>query len=289
MHRTETTSLGSADEYRRRSYRNWQSAAAGWEREREAVQAALAPLTDWMLERLAAQPGQTLLELGAGTGETGLLAARLVDPGGRVILTDRSTAMLEAAERRARELGLSNVELRALDMEAIDLPEAAVDGVLCRLALMLVPDTTAALAGIRRVLRPGGRLIATVWDAVERNPWAPALWEVVERMTDLPPARPGGPGMFSLGDAGGIEALLADAGFREIAVERIAIEWRYDDFESYWRTQSSLNGSLSQLLPTLPQEERDLLADAVRKAVERFRGPEGYRAPGSALGISASA
>lgn len=289
MHRTETTSLGSADEYRRRSYRNWQSAAAGWEREREAVQAALAPLTDWMLERLAAQPGQTLLELGAGTGETGLLAARLVDPGGRVILTDRSTAMLEAAERRARELGLSNVELRALDMEAIDLPEAAVDGVLCRLALMLVPDTTAALAGIRRVLRPGGRLIATVWDAVERNPWAPALWEVVERMTDLPPARPGGPGMFSLGDAGRIEALLADAGFREIAVERIAIEWRYDDFESYWRTQSSLNGSLSQLLPTLPQEERDLLADAVRKAVERFRSPEGYRAPGSALGISASA
>ena len=289
MHRTETTSLGSADEYRRRSYRNWQSAAAGWEREREAVQAALAPLTDWMLERLAAQPGQTILELGAGTGETGLLAARLVDPGGRVILTDRSTAMLEAAERRARELGLSNVELRALDMEAIDLPEAAVDGVLCRLALMLVPDTTAALAGIRRVLRPGGRLIATVWDAVERNPWAPALWEVVERMTDLPPARPGGPGMFSLGDAGGIEALLADAGFREIAVERIAIEWRYDDFESYWRTQSSLNGSLSQLLPTLPQEERDLLADAVRKAVERFRSPEGYRAPGSALGISASA
>ena len=289
MHRTETTSLGSADEYRRRSYRNWQSAAAGWEREREAVQAALAPLTDWMLERLAAQPGQTILELGAGTGETGLLAARLVDPGGRVILTDRSTAMLEAAERRARELGLSNVELRALDMEAIDLPEAAVDGVLCRLALMLVPDTAAALAGIRRVLRPGGRLIATVWDAVERNPWAPALWEVIERMTDLPPARPGGPGMFSLGDAGGIEALLADAGFREIAVERIAIEWRYDDFESYWRTQSSLNGSLSQLLPTLPQEERDLLADAVRKAVERFRGPEGYRAPGSALGISASA
>ena len=289
MHRTETTSLGSADEYRRRSYRNWQSAAAGWEREREAVQAALAPLTDWMLERLAAQPGQTLLELGAGTGETGLLAARLVDPGGRVILTDRSTAMLEAAERRARELGLSNVELRALDMEAIDLPEAAVDGVLCRLALMLVPDTAAALAGIRRVLRPGGRLIATVWDAVERNPWAPALWEVVERMTDLPPARPGGPGMFSLGDAGRIEALLADAGFREIAVEPIAIEWRYDDFESYWRTQSSLNGSLSQLLPTLAQEERDLLADAVRKAVERFRSPEGYRAPGSALGISASA
>src|SRR6476659_9569339 len=108
-------------------------------------------------------------------------------------------------------------------------------------------------------------------------------------MTDLPPARPGGPGMFSRGNAGGIEALLADAGFLESAVDRIAVAWRYADFQSYWRTQSSLNGSLPQLLPTLPQEERDLLADAVRKAVERFRSPEGYRAPGSALGISASA
>jgi ubiquinone/menaquinone biosynthesis C-methylase UbiE len=287
MHRTETTSLGSADEYRRRSYRNWQTAAAGWEREREAVQAALGPLTEWMLARLAPHPGQTILELGAGTGETGLLAAGLVRPGGSVILTDRSTAMLEAAGRRAAELNLENVELRVLDMESIDLPDASVDGALCRLALMLVPDTAAALAGIRRVLRPGGRLVATVWDAVERNPWAPALWEVVERMTELPPARPGGPGMFSLGDADRLRALLAGAGFREVAVEAIPVEWRYADFESYWRTQSSLNGSLSQLLPTLQQEERDRIADAVRAAVERFREGDGYRAPGSALGIAA--
>jgi SAM-dependent methyltransferase len=289
MHRTETTSHGDADEYRRRSYRNWQSAAAGWEREREAVQSALAPLSDWMLAALGPVPGQTLLELGAGTGETGLLAAQRVGPSGRVVVTDRSTAMLEAAQRRAAELGLANVQLRVLDMEAIDLPDASVDGALSRLALMLVPDTAAALAGIHRVLRPGGRLVATVWDAVERNPWAPALWEVVESMTDVPPARPGGPGMFSLGNAGRLDSLLSVAGFGEIAVERIPVEWRYADFDSYWRTQSSLNGSLSQLLPTLAPDERERLAGAVRRAVERFRDGEGYRAPGSALGIAARA
>lgn len=253
------------------------------------MQAALEPVTDWMLARLEPRPGQTLLELGAGTGETGLLAAELVKPDGRVILTDRSTAMLDAAGRRAAELGLSNVELRAVDMEAIDLPDAAVDGVLSRLALMLLPDPAAALAGMRRVLRPGGRVALAVWDAVEQNPWAPALWEAVERMTDLPPARPGGPGMFALGDAGALEALLSGAGFRDIVVEPIAVEWRYPDFETYWRTQSSLNGSLAQLLPTLPEKERDRLAEAVRGAVERFRTGDGYRASGSALGASAIA
>ena len=89
-----------------------------------------------------------------------------------------------------------------LDIEAIDLPDAAVDGVISRMVLMLVPDIAAALGEIHRVLRPGARLAAAVWDTVERNPWAPVLWDVIERMTDIPQARPGGPGMFTLADRG---------------------------------------------------------------------------------------
>ena len=288
MHGMETTSPGDADEYRRRSYRNWQHAAAGWEREREALQAAMGPLTDWMIERLAPEPGQTILELGAGTAETGLLAAGRVSPGGRVIVSDRSTEMLSAAERRAAELDLTNVELRVLDIEAIDLADAAVDGVISRMVLMLVPDIAAALGEIHRVLRPGARLSAAVWDTVERNPWAPVLWDVIERMTDIPQARPGGPGMFTLADAGRLRSLLEAAGFGEIHIESIPVAWSYPDFETYWRTQSSLNGAITRLLPTLPEADRRRLADAVQEAVEPFRTGSGYSAPGSALGIVAA-
>ena len=109
MHRTETTSRGDADEYRRRSYRNWQSAAAGWEREREAVQAALGPLTDWMLARLSPEPGQTLLELGAGTAEAGLARPRVA---GRACDRERPVERHgRRGGRRAAELGLPNVEI----------------------------------------------------------------------------------------------------------------------------------------------------------------------------------
>ena len=130
-----------------------------------------------------------------------------------------------------------------------------------------------------------------MWDTVDRNPWAPALWEVLERMTDLPPARPGGPGMFSLAEAGRLSALLAGAGFGDIHIEGIPVAWRYPDFETYWRTQSALNGALTQLLPTLPDAERDRL-DRPRRARGRRAASareDGYGAPGSALGVVATA
>ena len=253
------------------------------------MQAALGPLTDWMLAHLAAQPGQTVLELGAGTAETGLAAARLVSPGGRVIVSDRSSAMVAAAVRRAAELGLSNVEMRVIDIEAIDLPDAAVDGVLCRLALMLVPDPAVALAEIHRVVRPGGRLAATVWDTVDRNPWAPALWEVLERMTNLPPARPGGPGMFSLAEAGRLQRApcrrrvrrhprrgdpgrLEVSGLRDVLADAVGAERRAHPAPADARRTTSATGWRQPL----------------RDAVERFRTEDGYAAPGSALGVVAT-
>ena len=123
-----------------------------------------------------------MLELAAGLGETGMLAAELIAPLGGVIISDQSEAMLEGARARAAELELSNVEFQALNAEWIDLPLASVDAVLCRWGYMLMADPRAALTETRRVLRPHGRLALAVWDAIEHNPWArlPGL-ELAER------------------------------------------------------------------------------------------------------------
>jgi SAM-dependent methyltransferase len=288
MHSEDATSAAEDAEYRRRSTENWEHAAVGWIAERERMRERMTPVTDWLVDHLALRPGITVLELAAGPGDVGIRVAESLAGQGKVIVSDREAAMVEAAGRWAEERGVQGVETRVLDAESVDLPDASVDRVVCRFAYMLVPDRAVAFGETRRVMRPGGRLAFSVWAARERNEWATALWDVLESSTPLPPARPGGPGMFSLAEHRVVEELLAGAGLEPLAMEEIPVAWTYPDFTTYWRSATAVNGGLARLLPTLSDAERDRLAAAVRAAIERFRDGEGYRLPGLALGVAAS-
>ncbi len=289
MHDREATSRVAADEYRRRSALNWERAAAGWESESHRVRAMGRPITDWLIANLDLAPGTTVLELASGPGDVGLAVAAALGSDGTVILSDRARAMVDAAGRAAAAAGLANVELRVLDAESLDLADACVERVVCRFAYMLVADRAAAFRETRRVLRPGGRLAFAVWASAAENAWATTLWDVLEGMTDLPPTPPGGPGMFALADPAEIGAHLAAAGLALRTIEPIPVAWTYPDFDEYWRAQSSLNGGLTRLLPTLDEPQRAALVDAVRAAVEPFRSDSGYRLTGVALGVAADA
>src|SRR5580704_14753451 len=100
----------------------WESAAQGWGNRADRVRAWGMPVSVAMIDALALQPGQRVLELAAGPGDTGFMAAELVAPGGTLICSDGAEAMLEVARQRAAAQGISNVEFRLLDLEWIDLP-----------------------------------------------------------------------------------------------------------------------------------------------------------------------
>src|SRR5438552_7776904 len=189
------------DQVRRAALVEWEAMAPGWERRREYLREFSQGVTDWMVAQLDPQPGQTILELGAGTGETGFAAARLVGDSGRLISTDLPTGMVEVAKRRAKELGVANAEFRVVDAEHIDLEDGSVDGILCRWAYMLMPDPPAALAESRRVLRPGGRLALAVMGGPAQNPWATSVAKSIVGLGLVPPIDPrAAGGVFSLAD-----------------------------------------------------------------------------------------
>ena len=238
----------SHQDYRRTSYETWEAMAPGWERRRAQLEDAMTPVRTWLISQLAPQPGDTVLELGAGPGDTGFAAAVLVGEAGRLISSDFSPEMVEVARRRGAELGLENVDYRVIDAERIDLDVASVDGVLCQSAFMLVADPAAALSETRRVLRPGGRLSMSVWGAPERNPWASIGGRILVERGLLPPPEPGAPGVFSMANEERTRALLGDAGFTDVHTDEVPIRFAFSDVDDYERWVSDLSGSFATVL-----------------------------------------
>jgi len=279
-----------ANAHRDESLQGWEEAAAGWVRSQEAIRDFGAPVSHWMIDAVAPQPGQRVLELAAGLGETGLLAAELVAPVGGAIISDQAEAMLAGARERAAQLGLANIEFQVINAEWIDLPVASVDVVLCRWGYMLMADPGAALRDARRVLRSGGRIALAVWDNIEHNPWAalPGI-ELRERGLIAPPA-PGTPGPFALGRAEGVYELLEQAGFAEVNVESLELHRRHASFEQFWETTLDLSRAFHDAVLERPQEEIDEIEAAVRARIAAYEMPDGMLdIPARTLVASASA
>ncbi|HSS56685.1 MAG TPA: methyltransferase domain-containing protein, partial [Solirubrobacteraceae bacterium] len=212
----------------------WDSMAAGWKATRANFQRSMEPVSQWLVEAIHPQPGHSVLELAAGLGDTGLLAAQRVAPGGSVLLTDGSDKMVEVAREHAEEVGATNVELRTMQAEWIDLPTASVDGVLCRFGYMLLVDPEAALRETRRVLKSGGRVALAVWDDLERNPWMKVLREALVARGLAPTTVPEGPGPFALGSQDAVADLLATAGFEDVEVQALDLVVGAESLDTWW-------------------------------------------------------
>src|ERR1700754_4681519 len=153
----------------------WSSAAPSWGEHADFVDERGAVVGQAMLAAADIRPGDDVLELGCGPGGVGFSAAEVVGADGQVVLSDVAPEMTAIAAERAARRGLRNVVIRELDMEHLDLPDASYDKVLCREALMLVADPTAAAREALRVLRPPGRAVFAVWGKHAANPWLSAL------------------------------------------------------------------------------------------------------------------
>ena len=273
--------------YRQTSLQTWDEMASGWEDRREWILGLTGAINEWLVGQVDPQPGQSILDVAAGTGDLGFLAAERMGEDGKLLCTDFSSEMLEAARRNGERRGLSNVEYRTLDAERMDLDDDSVDGVLCRWGYMLMADPAAALKETRRVLRDGGKLAFAVWQTPDRNPWAAIPGMTLVQRGHTPPPEPGAPGIFAMGDAARVTELVTGAGFGEPRLEELTFEWHYAG-DDLWDTLNRLAGPLAAVIKELSEEEQQATRAAIEDGMQQYRQNGELVVPAACWGVVAS-
>jgi SAM-dependent methyltransferase len=267
--------MAGAPESRQESRERWAGSATGWEERADLLRAATMPVSTWLVDAIAPQPGHTVLDLAAGPGDTGFLAAELIEPGGTLICSDLVPEMLSVAQRRAEQLGLRNVRFRQINAETIDQPAASLDGVLCRWGYMLMADPEAALRETRRVLKPDGRLALAAWTDPDDNPWTTLAPRELIKRGRMERADPDEPGQFFWRDRDRIADQLEAAGFVDYEIEAVEFEFRYPSVEEWWDIGRDFALRLRQAAATLTAQETEEVLEALREAAAPWTAEDG--------------
>lgn len=264
-----------AQELDRRQRELWRRGAQGWERRQASLREKTAPVSQWLVDAINPQPGERVLELAAGPGETGFIAAQRIGPEGRLLCTDQAPEMIEVARRRASELGLTNVDFAVIDAQELELEPRSFDAALCRWGYMLMGDPNEAMRRTRVALRGEGRLAMATWDRPDRNLWmaAPAMALVGQGV--IPPPDPADPSPFALPDPVDVEGRLRSAGFSSVRTDRLEFSQRYPSFDEYWAETLDCGAPVAAAVAGLQAARVDALQTATRQALSQFTTDDG--------------
>lgn len=265
----------------------WDSLSPGWEDQREYLLEMSRPVHAWLVDKLDLKDGETLLELAAGPGDTGFLAAPRLGATGRLVSTDIAPAMVEVARRRAQELGITNAQFEVVDAQAMQFPDASFDAAICRWGYMLMPDPATALTETRRVLKPGGRLTVAVFTGAPENPWASVPARLMVEQGHIAPPAPGTPGIMALADRDRLESIVRSAGFTNVTIETVSFAWRFPNLADYWSFLVDIT-ALGPTITAFSDAARDEFRAALAPLLDPFRDGEHVNLPACCWMVLAS-
>ena len=246
-----------------------------WVSQQAAISDVFTSVTSVSLDAVAAKPGEHVIDIGCGTGDTLLAFAKIVGPSGSVLGVDVSVPMLGFAKHRAAEAGLGNVTCALADATSYAFEPRWADLVYSRFGVMFFDDPTKAFTNIRSGMKAGGRLVFVCFRSMPESPWFRVPIEAARpHVPPQPPVDPMAPGMFSLAREERLRGILTGAGFREMALKAIDVPIHGKD-----TTQSmafiTQAGPLPALLENASDEQRTRATEAVRNALAANIGADG--------------
>jgi ubiquinone/menaquinone biosynthesis C-methylase UbiE len=244
----------------------WNKSSVGWKKWDSMFMAFLRPMTDAMIAMMNIADDAHILDVATGTGEPGLTIASMLKTG-KVTATDLSEKMLEVASENAVNRGIANFETVGCDVSSLPFENETFNAVSCRLGFMLFPDMELALQEMMRVLKTGGRLVAAVWSAPEKNFWvANSMPTMISRLQLNPPA-PGAPGIWRCSHPGLMADLFRKAGLKDVREKEVTGKLLCGTIETYWNfiTETSSPVAFFKADETLKQEIKEEVVGRVKE------------------------
>ena len=247
-----------------------------WATLRQDIDPVVAVFGEAALKVAAPQPGERVLDIGCGCGDTTIAIARIVGDRGAILGVDVSQPMLDVAQESAREARLRQLEFRNSDASIAELP-AANDLLFSRFGVMFFANPTAAFAHMRASLKARARCVFVCWRAPRDNAWAMTPLAAARAAMGVapPPADPNAPGPFAFADDTRVRAILEDAGFADIVFTR------HDAPVVYGRTPRAAAeralrvGPASRFARDMGDAHRPRILDAVEQAFAQLAAPDG--------------
>ncbi|HTI84758.1 MAG TPA: methyltransferase domain-containing protein [Acetobacteraceae bacterium] len=257
----------------------WKAASDGWARWAARTSDYLIPMTEKMLNLAAVAPGCRVLDIGCGSGEQTVIAARRVGETGHVFAIDIAAPMVAATEKNVAAAGLRNVTTRVCPADALPDEAESFDAAISRLVLMLVPDPVAVASAVLAVLRPGGAFAAIVPGDPAKTGFAAVTLDIL--------ARHGGktnwedkPGSIrSLADLGRLESVFRDAGFIDVQTMSVPAVLRLESASMMTTVIRDGYAAFTALIADIPQSKQDAAWKDVGQALKRFEGKDGFAGP----------
>jgi len=256
----------------------WNSAAPGWVKWEPVHNRMLAAATELLLDRAGVAEGGRVIDIATGGGDQALAAARRVGPEGYVLATDISPAMLEFVAQQARAADLANIATHDCAAENLPRDRAPFDSAICRLGLMLLPDPAAAVAAVRDVLRPGGRLSGLVMSSPAANPFYFAVPSILRRHANKP-APASGPGFFALADPKVLTVLFTGAGLTDVTITTLDATYALPSIDDAMVMIQEAFGAVRGLIADQPPSAQDAAWAEVRTILGQWVTPDGFVAP----------
>jgi SAM-dependent methyltransferase len=260
--------------------------ATRWVEQQQEMDAGLRPVAVAAIEHAAPRPGEVVIDVGCGTGDTSLELARAVLPGGRVIGLDISEPMLGLA--RTRGAGVRNIEWILGDAGAHGFAPETADLLFSRFGVMFFGDPTASFTNLRRALKPGGRVAFACWRAFDENPWMKVPLKAVAPL--VPPLeRPGPeePGPFAFAETERVTRILNGAGFSAPSFHKFDFAMRLGAGLDDAVRQAMTIGAAARALQEQPDEVKAKAAAAIREALEPHLKGDAVRLPAAVWLVSA--